>query len=145
MYKKILVPLDGSKRSEKILPHVEGLAQRYGAKIILLRVARYPQLIGYGVPEIERYRENSESIREHAFSNLNLIAGEFREKGIDAKAKVTEGPVVRKIVDTAVAEKADLIAMSSHGRTGLSRAFYGSVTAGVMHQVDRPILIIRSL
>ncbi len=55
------------------------------------------------------------------------------------------GSVVREIVDVAIGNDVDLITMSSHGRTGLSRVFYGSVAAGVLHQIDRPILMIRSM
>ncbi len=145
MYKKILVPLDGSHRSEMILPHVEELANRYGAKVIFLRVVRYPQLNAYNGMEFGKYRKNCNAEMERARSQLNLLTGEFREKGIDAEVRVTAGPIVRDIVDTAVGEDADLITMSSHGRSGLSRVFYGSVAAGVLHQIDRPILIIRSL
>ena len=47
-------------------------------------------------------------------------------------------------VDAAERERVDLIAMASHGRTGLSRAVYGSVAAGVLHQVDRPMLLVRA-
>lgn len=52
---------------------------------------------------------------------------------------------MQAILNAAKSEKADLIAMASHGRTGLSRVFYGSVAEGVLHRVDRPLLIIRSL
>jgi len=145
MYKKILVPLDGSKRSEMILSHVEELARRFGAKVIFLRVVRYPQLIAYNEMDINTYRKNCESIKNQAHSKLKLIAGEFREKGIAAEVNVTAGPIVREIVDMATGRDVDLITMSSHGRTGLSRAFYGSVAAGVLHQIDRPVLMIRSL
>jgi nucleotide-binding universal stress UspA family protein len=145
MYKKILVPLDGSHRSEKILPHVEELAKRYGSKVIFLRVVRYPQLNAYSGMEPGAYQINCEEIAESAVSQLNLLAGEFREKGIDAEVRVTAGPTVREIVDMAVSKNVDLITMSSHGRSGLSRVFYGSVAAGVLHQVDRPMLMIRSL
>ncbi|MCB0137738.1 MAG: universal stress protein, partial [Caldilineaceae bacterium] len=54
------------------------------------------------------------------------------------------GPVVTAILDVAEREKADLIAMASHGRTGLSRVFYGSVAAGILHKADRPLLLIRA-
>ena len=53
-------------------------------------------------------------------------------------------PFVEAIIKTAEREKADLIALTSHGRTGLSRVFYGSVAAGVLHRIDRPLLLIRS-
>jgi nucleotide-binding universal stress UspA family protein len=145
MYNKILVPLDGSNRSELILVHVEELARRYGAKIILFRVVRLPQMDVYSTTNVDVYQSNCKTIKEQAYTDLNILAGEFREKGIDTEAQVTTGPVVREIVDMAMAEDVDLIAMSSHGRTGLSRVFYGSVAAGVLHQIDRPILMIRSL
>ena len=145
MYKKILVPLDGSHRSEKILPHVEALAKRYGAKVIFLGVVRFPQLNAYNGMDFNVYTENCDIAMKSARSELNLLTGEFREKGIDAELRVKAGPIVREIVDMAACEDVDLITMSSHGRTGLSRVFYGSVAAGVLHQIDRPILMIRSL
>jgi len=145
MYKKILVPLDGSHRSEKILPHVEELAERYGAKVIFLRVVRYPPLNAYNGMDFDAYNKNCDAAMESARSALNLLTGEFREKGINAEFRVTGGPIVREIVDMAASEDVDLITISSHGRSGLSRVFYGSVAAGVLHQIDRPILIIRSL
>jgi len=52
--------------------------------------------------------------------------------------------VVKAIVDAAECENADLVAMASHGRTGLSRTFYGSIAAGVLQRIDRPLLLIRS-
>jgi nucleotide-binding universal stress UspA family protein len=55
------------------------------------------------------------------------------------------GPVVATIIDLAVKEKADMIALASHGRTGLPAFFYGNVAAGVLHRTDRPLLIIRSV
>jgi nucleotide-binding universal stress UspA family protein len=95
--------------------------------------------------EIGTYHENCNAVMERARSQLNLLAGEFREKGIDAEVRVTEGPIAREITDMAEGEDVDLITMSSHGRSGLSRVFYGSVAAGVLHRIDRPILMIRSL
>ena len=74
MYKKILVPLDGSRRSEKILPHVEALVQRYGAKVFFFRVVGIPQLTGYSAITIEKYRENCEKSREEAHFELDNLA-----------------------------------------------------------------------
>jgi nucleotide-binding universal stress UspA family protein len=58
---------------------------------------------------------------------------------------VTHGPTAKKILEMSEQEEADLIAMASHGRTGLARVFYGSVAAGVLHSADRPLLLIRSV
>ena len=68
----------------------------------------------------------------------------IRDRGIEAKSVVESGPVVSVILDVAEREKADLVAMASHGRTGLSRVFYGSVAAGILHKADRPLLLIRA-
>jgi nucleotide-binding universal stress UspA family protein len=57
---------------------------------------------------------------------------------------VANGPAVERIIQTAEKENADIIAMASHGGGGLSRVFYGSVAAGVLNRVDRPLLVIRS-
>jgi nucleotide-binding universal stress UspA family protein len=144
MYQTILVPLDGSKRAERILKHVEELAHCYNAKVIFLQVVSYPNLIGYGEAEILLHRHDIEQLTKQAKSYLNSLKGEFREKGIDAKTCIVSGRVVEQIICCALRENADLVAMSSHGRTGLARAFYGSVTAGVLNLIDRPLLIIRS-
>ena len=72
------------------------------------------------------------------------IQREFYKKGIQAKTIVQKGDVVKWISNVAISEDVDLIAMASYGRTGLERVFYGSVAAGVLHQVDRPLLLIRA-
>ena len=140
MYNTILVPLDGSKRAESVLPHVEELAHRYDAEVILLRVAEPPD-VAVGV---NLYLRDGERRTNQATAYLSALQGEFREKGIKARIRVAHGPVVQAILGVAEDEGADLIAMASHGRSGLSRVFYGSVAAGVLHRADRPLLIIRS-
>jgi len=72
------------------------------------------------------------------------IGGEFREMGISTKSLVEEGSIVGTIINVAEKNDVDIIAMASHGRTGLSHVFYGSVAAGVLHRIDRPLLIIRA-
>jgi len=144
VYKTILVPLDGSKRAERILKHVEELARCLNALVVFLQVVSAPNLVGYDESAILLYHHNLELLAKQAESYLNSLKGEFREKGIEAKTCVVGGPIVEQIIDCALVENADLVAMSSHGRTGLARAFYGSVTAGVLNLIDRPLLIIRS-
>lgn len=145
MYNTILVPLDGSKRAEAILPHVEKLARRYEARLIFLQVVEPSSLpVGSEDNYLNRYQEQLERETKVAETYLAGLEGEFREKGIEARVRVVHGPVVEAIINDAEREKADLIALASHGRSGLSRVFYGSVAAGVLHRADRPLLIIRS-
>ncbi len=146
MYKTILVPLDGSKRAEAILPHVEELAQRYAARVVLVRVIEpIPYVMGPEGTPMALHEQQLEQRRRDAESYMEAKKGEFRQKGIEVKAEVRQGPVVQAITDAAERESADLIAIASHGRSGLSQCFYGSVAAGVLHRVDRPLLVVRAM
>ena len=144
MYKTILVPLDGSKRAEAILPHVEEMAHRFEAKVVFMQVVESHSLAAgpYGTVELNIPEFERRTMKADAY--LKARRGEFREKGIEAEKCVEHGPIVETIIDVAVREGTDLIAMASHGRSGLSRVFYGSVTAGVLQRVDRPLLLIRA-
>jgi nucleotide-binding universal stress UspA family protein len=143
MYKTILAPLDGSKRAEAILPHLEELARSNKSRVIFMQVVE-PILIAVGAEFAFQTKDEYQVLEEQAGQYLAGLKGEFRGKNIDAGVFVTHGPVVEAIIGAAVRENADLIAIASHGRTGLSRVFYGSVAAGVLHQIDRPLLLIRS-
>jgi nucleotide-binding universal stress UspA family protein len=143
MYKKILAPLDGSKRAETILPHVEDLATRYRGRVVFLQVIEIIEPLAAAEFAFST-KENYDALRKQAEAYLSGIKGEFREKGIDASIRLAHGPVVEAIIEVAEQENAGLIAIASHGRTGLSRVFYGSVSAGVLHRIDRPLLLIRS-
>ena len=145
MYKTVLVPLDGSKRAEAILSHVEELAQRYQARVILLQVVEpMPRSVVGLDGTYMMLRDEFEQRIVKATAYLGGLCKGFREKGIDTQTRVEHGPVVQAIIRAAERDSADLIAMASHGRTGLSQVFYGSVAAGVLHRIDRPLLLIRS-
>ncbi len=145
MYYRILVPLDGSTRAERIFKHVEGLALMNAAQLFLLQVVQ-PEVIGDGYKGIlvEQSRQATEQKIAEAEAYLGSVAGVFREKGIKCHTIVETGSVVTGILRVAQREAVDLIAMASHGRGGLARVFYGSVAAGVLQQIDRPLLLIRS-
>ncbi|CAB1084668.1 hypothetical protein D1AOALGA4SA_12179 [Olavius algarvensis Delta 1 endosymbiont] len=144
MYHKILVPLDGSKRAEKILPHVEELALRFKAKVIFLHVIEYKAVPTSEGVYINLTAQEFDQVKKQAEANLAGIRGEFRGKKIESQSRVIYGSAVEGIINIAALESVDLIALASHGRGGLARVFYGSVAAGLLHRVDRPLLIIRS-
>ena len=144
MYETILVPLDGSNRAEAILPHVESIARAESAKIFLLTAVQY------------RISVTAEGIRSHvdegdfqnrikeAKSYLAKLESKIRSKDIQVESRVEAGLAVETIIRTAENIDAGLIAIASHGRSGLSRVFYGSVAAGLLHAIDRPLLLVRS-
>ena len=144
MYKKILVPLDGSKRAEKILPHVEDLAVHYKAKVIFLMAVEHVFAAGIEGSFIQYSEKDFNTELEQAKSYLKKITENVHKKGISTQTVVANGPAVERIIQTAEKENADIIAMASHGGGGLTRVFYGSVAAGVLNRVDRPLLIVRS-
>jgi nucleotide-binding universal stress UspA family protein len=145
MFERVLVPLDGSKRAESILPHAESLALKYQAKIILLQVVE-PNVAMVTPYDMVPYYDPKETelFISEARNYLAGKEGELKALGIQVKSIVDSGPVVSVILAIAEREKADLIAMASHGRTGLGRVFYGSVAAGILHKADRPLLLVRA-
>jgi nucleotide-binding universal stress UspA family protein len=145
MFRTILVPLDGSKRAEKILPYVEELAYARESRVIFLQVVEPATfLVGPYYTRPYYSQEMAESAFKGAKAYLQALTEEFCAKGLSATSLVRQGLVIQTILEVAEQEKADLIAMASHGRTGLARVFYGSVAAGLLQQVERPLLLIRS-
>lgn len=149
MYKTILVPLDGSALAETILPHVEELARLFGSTIVLLSVLELPHLVGLpkgdiydALPQMTPTEVNQQltEVRRYLAEKINHL----NQKGIKAHALVEYGPVVVTIMRAARQEDAELIAMASHGRGGMADVYYGSVAAGVLQRIDRPLLIIRA-
>lgn len=145
MYKTILVPLDGSGRAEAIIPHVREMAQGMKSRLVLLRIVDPATFIAglEGLP-VDVSRNLLQQEVETAQSYLNSKCSELAAERIETSAVVRSGPIVQEIIQAAEAEGADLIAIASHGRTGLSRLFYGSVAAGVLNRIDRPLLVIRA-
>jgi nucleotide-binding universal stress UspA family protein len=124
---------------------VEELALRFEAKVIFIQVVEpsFKTFDPHGSDQV-MYGEMVDDLIKKAEAYLNALKGEYREKGVRVKTIVECGGVVGMISNIAEREDVDLIAMASHGWTGLSRVFYGSVAAGVLQQVNRPLLLIRA-
>ena len=145
MYKILLVPLDGSRRAETVLRHVEELAYRFGASVLLLRVVDLAAPIGAAESTYAGLRQQElERATQEARAYLMPFQGTFREKGIDTHLAVAYGRPVDAILETAAGNSVDLIAIASHGQGGLERVFYGSVAAGLLQRANRPLLLIPS-
>ncbi len=145
MYDTILVPLDGSKRSEIIINHITKLAQNFNSKLILLTAVE-PRLL-QGSEDVVVPRRSLSTTREEtkkAETYLSNLQKELSQNDIQVETRVIAGSPAAVIKETAEQENADLIAIASHGRGGLARVFYGSVAAAILNQVDRPLLLVRS-
>ncbi len=138
MFREILVPLDGSHLAEGILPHVTGLARLCGARIRLLRVA-----LVHTFPGADPTERQVEAVEE-AQSYLEQVAQPLRESGFEVTTHVRYGHDATEILDHARQEEIDLIAMSTHGRTGLGRWALGSVAERVLRHSPKPVLLTRA-
>ena len=96
------------------------------------------------VIDMSKYLEKRDRQKKETETYLASLQEGFHAKGIEVQTLIGQGMVVKAIIDAAEHENADLVAMASHGLSGLSRAFYGSVAAGVLQRIDRSLLIIRS-
>lgn len=145
MYKKILVPLDGSERAEAILPHVKELASLHKSHLVFMQVVEPPILVRPLVqPNVLLYQNEWDRRTEAAEMYLKRLEDRYQNEGFEVSIEIQYGPVVDVIVEAAERHKTDLIAIASHGRSGLARVFYGSVTAGILQRADRPLLVVRS-
>ncbi len=137
MYRLILVPLDGSRLAEKILPQVKELAQHNGSEIALLRVARARTF-----PGVDPTDHQVQVVRR-AEAYLKKIQADLEKEGFKASVHVRYGHPATEILDHASGKEVDLVAMSTHGRTGLSRWTLGSVAEKTIRHSSKPILLIR--
>lgn len=145
MYKKILVPLDGSGRAETILPHVEDLARTYEATIVLLRVVEpVPVSAGTGSFDGTVYVDRFVSAEKDAMDYLRAHQIALEEAGFNVAVEVRSGIPVDAILSVVAEKHVDLVAMASHGRTGLGTVVFGSVASGVLNKLDKPLLLIRA-
>lgn len=146
MFQHILVPLDGSPLAEAAIAPALALADKFGSKITLLRVAAQPYLPTDGLSA--SYAELISGLREQALADarayLSAQQGSLRQQGYNIQAQVTElEPVAEAILDVADADKIDMIVMSTHGRGGITRWVYGSVADRVLRHAHVPVLLIR--
>lgn len=146
MFRKILVALDGSELAERALNPALALAQAKRGKITLLRVpvaerVMIPVAAGYELPwseqDIEHYVNQC---REY----LGSIEAAWAHSKIQFRSCVISGNVAEVIIDTAAEEKADVIVMSSHGYSGVTRWIYGSVAENVLRGAPCPVLVVRT-
>ena len=145
MYRTILVPMDGSKRAEAILSHVESIAISNDAKVFFLKVEEEPIMLERDeVIDIQKYHEVFDKQNALSQAYLDGLQARFQEKDIQTVTQLAFGSVVKAILNMAAKTSADLIAMATHGLSGLARVSYGSVAAGVLQAADIPILLIRS-
>ncbi len=142
MFEKILVPLDGSPLAQAVLPYVMLVARAFRSSVILFHVAE--SALDHAAPEQKSHADETvERIRPLAENYLAGVVADMRGEGIDAEAKVVTGRAAAQIVEHAERDKVGLIAMSTHGRSGLARWVLGGGIDRVLRACEQPVLLVR--
>ncbi len=143
MFKKILVCLDGSSLAEQILPYATEVALGCGSRIVLLEVTLPPSaaiepLTGYyRATPLEKILRQEQEARAY----LKRIAQRPRKKGLKVSMLTASGDPGKTILNVANETNADLIVLSTHGRSGLRRLVFGSVADFVLKNSELPVLL----
>ena len=146
MFRKVLVPLDGSDLAERVLPYVEALGRPSSAEIILLQVAptaaSLASLAATPAPGVVDFMAVAEKMRGTATTYLASAAERLSARGLHVRHVVGEGTAAAEIVRTARELTAELIAMTTHGRGGIARVVFGSVADEVIRTAPCPIFLV---
>jgi nucleotide-binding universal stress UspA family protein len=148
---KILVPLDGSKEAELVLPHVETLAKQWGVKlmeVVLLRVCKLPAVSSDYPPDMplsweEHIEKETLMCKLEAGPYLDGIKKKLKQSGLRVHTEVLAGKPAEKIANYADESDFSLITMVIHGRSGISRWAYGETAESVMIKAYTPIFLVR--
>jgi nucleotide-binding universal stress UspA family protein len=139
LLRRILVPLDGSKIGESALCYAVELARTTGAEMVLIEVLEPVKVVGatgipYAIPE-------DESVRKSLLCYLDHVAEPIRNNGLKVSTVALFGKAANKIMEYTEKNAIDLIAVSTHGRSGLGRWVFGSVTDKILHTGNVAVLV----
>jgi nucleotide-binding universal stress UspA family protein len=151
MYRKILVPIDGSDRSISILSVIRELADSCETEIVLLQVVEYPcglysECYDYPTADLgvmKAVQENKKAICQQVKENLDQIAAMIGIEDISVSTELDEGPVVEAILAAAERLDADLIAMAAYGENGTVPWLIGSMANRVLREAKIPVMLFR--
>jgi nucleotide-binding universal stress UspA family protein len=151
MFERVLVPLDGSKVGEAALPVIEQLISKIpsGTKIEVILIGvitllRHWVVVGEASAPVSYTEDELTIIKDRVSNYLEKTGDALKKKGVSVKIIVVSGNASDEILKAADQNSADLIAMSTHGRSGLRRLAFGSITDKVMHGSRIPVLMVRA-
>ena len=144
MFKRILVPLDGSELAEAALAKANELATQNNAELYLLRVFEPEQALAAPVSAFDTYHlvVSVKEVKERASAYLEEIKAIYQDLAVTPLVVESIGNVGKMIASQATEHDIDLIIMTSHGYTGFRRFVMGSVTTETLKQAECPVLVI---
>ena len=150
---RLIVPLDGSAQAEAVLPHVANLASRMNIPVDLIQVTisegEYYQAMSMGLrvlpPSLPSFRSLADRMEGEANDYVSDVRRRLQQQGVGhVEARLVQGAPADCIVDLASAHDNSLVAMTTHGRSGVGRMILGSVAERVVRQSGGPVLLVRA-
>lgn len=148
MFDKILVCLDGSKLAEQIMPYATEQALRFNSKVVLLQAYSIPSSVAAAGAQAaavstDLLQEEAQRLQAEAQAYLEEVANPLRKKGLEVDCFTSQGIAGEVIIDYAQNENVNLIALATHGHSGLGRVIFGSVADHMLRESGLPILLIK--
>ena len=151
MFERILVPLDGSKVGEAAIPVIKRLLTKRasGAKVdvhllAVITLLRHWVVVGEASAPVSYTEEELALIKDRVENYLETTGKSIKGSGVTIDKLVTSGNAAEEILKAASEFDVDLIAMSTHGRSGLRRMAFGSITDKVLRAANVPVLMVRA-
>ncbi|MFQ5800517.1 MAG: universal stress protein [Candidatus Hydrothermarchaeales archaeon] len=141
LYKRILLPTDGSVNAEKAVAHGVELAGAIGAEVVALYVVDTSPFVS--LPETFIWENTRDLLVGEGKKALGFVERAAKKREVKVKTVIKEGSPSKEIVDTADEEKADLIIMGTAGRSGLDKFFLGSISEKVLRAAHCPVMVVK--
>jgi nucleotide-binding universal stress UspA family protein len=144
MFKRILVPVDGSSASQQAVDKAIALARAFDGRVAVVNVIDVYPFVGIGADYAFGQNEYMAAATANANQALARAEAAVARAGVPCERKVVEGHVIHDgILESAKALEADLIVMGSHGRHGFEKLLLGSTTQRVLSRTSLPVLVVR--
>lgn len=148
MYKRILLPTDGSENAKRAAEHAIKLGSKSGAEVLVLNVVETPRLMGIRSTDKNELRNKLEQEGQKAFDDISNMLMEIKnggkcQKDIKLNLKFKEGSPADTILKTIDEENIDLVVMGTSGKHGINRFLLGSVAENTMRSAPCPVLVVR--
>lgn len=146
MYKKILVPLDGSQLAECVIPHIEAIAKSLDGEVELISVIEPVEIPTRGkiaLSDDDLKAINSE-VKKEAHKYLNTVAARLKRSNIKAHPVILTGKPAESLIEYTENNDVDLLIMATHGRSGITKWFWGSIAEKVLRAINVPVLLVKT-
>ena len=146
MYKIIAVPLDGSPLAECVIPHIEALAKSPNCEIQLITVIEPVEIPTRGKIALsdDDLKQIHEEMEKDAHTYLDQISHRLSRSGIKSRPVILAGKPAESLIEYVHNNRIDLLVMATHGRSGLTKLFWGSIAEKVIRSVNVPVLVVKA-